>query len=151
MDAASKRSITQFGCSKLYCLLPLLLSLLILTPSLSFAATNPDDGKQALSSEWDLCMFLDDFLRIFNQHCLWFWISCCNQRFIRCAWGAFASWLDCFWWRSVWWSLARRYLQCLRCYNKHVRSSFIVYITIAQIITVSKLTVYIIFDLLNGL
>ncbi|KAG5381441.1 hypothetical protein IGI04_032911 [Brassica rapa subsp. trilocularis] len=43
MDAASKRSITQFGCSKLYCLLPLLLSLLILTPSLSFAATNPDD------------------------------------------------------------------------------------------------------------
>ncbi|CAN6861513.1 unnamed protein product [Brassica oleracea] len=42
MDAASKRSITQFGCSKLHCL-PLLLSLLIWTPYISFAATNPDD------------------------------------------------------------------------------------------------------------
>ncbi|KAG2330771.1 hypothetical protein Bca4012_019655 [Brassica carinata] len=44
MDA-SKRSITQFGCSKLYCLLllPVLLSLLICTPTFSFAATNPDD------------------------------------------------------------------------------------------------------------
>ncbi|ESQ38018.1 hypothetical protein EUTSA_v100284770mg, partial [Eutrema salsugineum] len=41
---AAKRSITEWSCSKIYCLLlPLLLSLLICTPSVSFAATNPDD------------------------------------------------------------------------------------------------------------
>ncbi|CAN8247931.1 unnamed protein product [Cochlearia groenlandica] len=40
---STKRSLTLFGYLKIYCLLPLLLSLLLWTPLFSFAATNPYD------------------------------------------------------------------------------------------------------------
>lgn len=71
---AAKRSITQFECSKIYCLLllPLLLSLLIWTPSISFAATNPDDGKQEKATILllDLLFHLTEFQELSFEICV---------------------------------------------------------------------------------